>query len=258
METSQIKIAVDSNIIYRLCILNKLIDENSIDKEMLLNVCNGSIDRNYIKATYAESVENLPPLFKNEFFCQTNKYGRYYNIKNYYELLQWIKQGHIKVYVTSTVFNETKHLIKKNELKDYIVALKVKEEDLESFSDLLKDLVNSYISEGLQEKHAIKMAEASLFGMIFLTGAERYYLHKDLNAEDYAIKDKICEVNKKFNLHFISSAGLLTLPEPIGVVKFKRRVHFYLTNGYFQKSLYIQKSNLNEEGDSFELKGFHK
>lgn len=251
----KIRVVVDTKVVCDLFqLLNPEYDPTGIIHEKLAN-------HDLHHEDFANtSEEELPPILKSKHLGKYSKNtGRYWNLELIYECLNFVKSGEMELCITPTVFYELPNEIY-DVVKDYIINLTVKNEDAEYFADRVGFLANVYALRGIMKREIdeygnsrlglanIKLAEASNFGLFFLTTNAKKYIHQDIYKQDFKIANEIAEINKYYKLYQVSNTGYITAPQPIEFSRFMARMYRHL-QGEDVKSLYLASNNINENNE---------
>ena len=245
------RVAVDTNIIMALTIYERYGEE--IRKELESNNFNSTLIEGMISSNY-----NI----KKEFGVYSKATHSNERLEYVAQLYQAMRKGLVKIYITPTVLGEL-GLVKKRLFEDTsvdrlykqevdildfiknpennVTVLTVSDEDKVQFAlDKLK-LAKEYVEIGAMGKvfdpvledyrpttDAFIMAEASLFGLFFITLNEKHYIHLDCYADDgkgdYRRAELIQEINTKYGLRFnTNKKPYKDPPKPIELTSFINR-----------------------------------
>lgn len=241
------QVAVDTNIIIALSIydrygedIRKVLESNYYNVKEVIEL----FKNNYNMRKEFGFIDPEEGNEKLEFIAQL-----YYNIR----------KGKIKIYITKTVLGELGLVPKKlfngknagklykseSEIQDFlenpnnnITVLTVSDEDAAQFAEDRLVLAMEYVEEGamgkeydagqedyLPSRDALIMAEASLFGLFFITLNEKHFLHIDCTANDgkgdFQRTSKIEQANINYKLRFpTNKKPYKDPPKPISLTSF--------------------------------------
>ncbi|MFQ6724420.1 MAG: hypothetical protein ACLRFE_03725 [Clostridia bacterium] len=268
----KIKIAVDSCVVI---MLSRLASENLSEKDKALMEC---LKHKTFSYDLYKDVPNkfLPSLLKDKYFGiyeEGDDGQKYYNnLLDMYRLWEMVQKGVAELYITPSVageldfewFEEQIDFIDK-----YVNVLKVKDEDAKLFYAKRGLLAKDYVEGGamleqynasqrkrVPQNDAYIMAEASLFGLNFVTINEKDFINSNKWKDDYKRGDKIAEINNSRGLIFYSNKPHCKVsPKPITLHSFIMRARhfrkdcnkdFYITNPNIDMEDYTYKNPLSK------------
>lgn len=245
------KIAVDTDIMIALTVYERYGQE--IRK---------TLESNNFSSSAIEGLVNSNYNIKKEFGFYSKDTHTNEKLEYIARLYQAMRQGLIDVYITQTVLGEL-GLMKKTLFKgtsserlykyethildfiqnpeNNITVLTVPDEEKVQFAMDKLTLAKDYVEIGAMSKvydpvledyrpstDAYIMAEASLFGLFFITLNEKYYIHLDCYADDgkgdYKRSELIQEINTKYGLRFnTNKKPYKDPPKPIELTSFINR-----------------------------------
>lgn len=203
----KIKVALDSSTVINLFTL--IHPKNDLDGKVMKG-----LETKTLNANDWTNLEpgSYPPILRDKFLG-LRVGGAFINLMDIYNILTWIKEGSIEVYITPTAFNELENMneVEEEFLRKYITILTINPDQEDEICALIDKLANEYVQAGGAKSEYIPkyrersptrdayiMAEASLCGLSLVTCDWKDLIHSNQYAKDYAKTKIIKQVNREF------------------------------------------------------------